>query len=324
MGTNRVIKQHGGKIMRKRRIEEPIVSITHNQIEQLSIIEAISLLPIDDIIKEGDKVVITPNWVKVQPPYTATVVGPQTLKKLIQYVKSKNPEKIIIATGSGGDDTQKVFTAVGYDKIVTEEGVEFIDLNYGPYMELELGHEIIKTTKINKLLEELDVLISFTQLKQHEEATVSASIKNIALGWPPAEIHGFPKKSLGIHEDLHGFIISMAKKVAIDLAIVSLDKTMIGTGPSDGKAVNTEGLIIAATDPVAADAVGARLLGFLPQAVQYLYKLYIDGVGEVDPKKMTIKGLTLEEAEKLFSKAAYGQEIVLDQNNVIKNIHGSQ
>lgn len=314
----------GGRQMRKRRVQKPIVSIVHNQLEQQSIVEAIEELPIDDIIKEGDTVVITPNWVKAQPPYTATVVGPQTLKRLIQYVKSKNPKEVIIATGSGGEDTQKVFTAVGYDKIIEEEQVEFVDLNYGPYIELELEHDIVKRTKINKLLNKIDVLISFTQLKQHEEATVSASIKNIALGWPPAEVHGFPKKKLGIHQDLHGFIVAMAKKIPIDLAIISLDKTMIGTGPSDGKAVNTEGLIIAATDPVAADAIGARILGFLPQAIQYLYKLYLEGVGEADPKKMTIKGLTLEETEKLFSKLAYGQEIVLDQNNIIKNIHGSQ
>ncbi|AOY76356.1 DUF362 domain-containing protein [Clostridium formicaceticum] len=310
--------------MKNRRINEPIVSITHNQLEQLSIVEAINLLPIDEIIKQGDRVVITPNWVKAKPPYTATVVGPQTLQKLIQYIKTKNPASIIVATGSGGDDTLKVFQAVGYDKIIQEENIEFVDLNYGPYIELELEHDIIKTTKMNKLLQEIDVLISFTQLKQHEEATVSASIKNIALGWPPAEIHGFPKKKLGIHEDLHGFIAAITKKIPVDLAIVSLDKTMIGTGPSNGKAVNTEGLMIAATDALAADAIGARLLGFLPQAVQYIYKLYKEGVGEVDPKKMTIKGLTLEEAEKLFSKAAYGQEIVLDQNNVIKNIHGTQ
>ncbi|SET32348.1 Uncharacterized conserved protein, DUF362 family [Natronincola peptidivorans] len=310
--------------MRRRKIEEPIVSITHNQSEQQSIIEAINLLPIDEIIKEGDRVVITPNWVKAKPPYTATVVGPETLKKLIQYVKNKKPQKVVIATGSGGDDTQKVFQTVGYNKIIEDEKVEFIDLNYGPYIEMELEDKIIRKTKINRLLEETDVLISFTQLKQHEEATVSASIKNIALGWPPAEVHGFPKKKTGIHEDLHGFIVAMAKKIPIDLAIISLDKTMIGTGPSDGKAVNTEGLIIAATDPVAADAVGARLLGFLPQAVQYIYRLYKEGAGEADPKKMTIKGLTLEEAEKLFSKAAYGQEILLDANSVIKDIHGSQ
>jgi uncharacterized protein (DUF362 family) len=172
------------------------------------------------------------------------------------------------------------------------------------------------------LIEDMDVLISFTQLKQHEEATVTASIKNIALGWPPASIHGFPKKKLGIHDDLHGFIVSMAKKIPIDLSIISADKGMIGTGPSDGKAVDTDGLIIASTDPLAADAIGARLLGFLPQAVQYIYALYKEGFGEADPKNMNLKGITLEEAERLFSTAAYGQEVVMDKNK-IKDIHGT-
>jgi len=310
--------------MRERKIKEPIVSITRNRIEQQSIIEALELLPVNKIINEGDKVVITPNWVKSKPAYTGTVVGPETLRELIQYVKRFNPREIIIATGSGGDDTLKVFETIGYDKIIRDEGVKFIDLNYGPYTELELDHNIISKTKINSLIDEVDVLVSFTQLKHHEEATISASIKNITLGWPPAEVHGFPKKQLGIHEDLHGFIVAMADKIPIDLAIISVDKAMIGTGPSDGKAVNTEGLIIASTDPVAADAIGARLLGFLPQAVQYLYALHRKKVGEADPKNMTINGITLEDAEKIFSMAAYGQEIVLDKNNVIKNIHGNQ
>jgi len=310
--------------MRERKIKEPIVSITRNRIEQQSIIEALELLPVNKIINEGDKVVITPNWVKSKPAYTGTVVGPETLRELIQYVKRFNPREIIIATGSGGDDTLKVFETIGYDKIIRDECVKFIDLNYGPYTELELDHNIISKTKINSLIDEADVLVSFTQLKHHEEATISASIKNITLGWPPAEVHGFPKKQLGIHEDLHGFIVAMADKIPIDLAIISVDKAMIGTGPSDGKAVNTEGLIIASTDPVAADAIGARLLGFLPQAVQYLYALHRKKVGEADPKNMTINGITLEDAEKIFSMAAYGQEIVLDKNNVIKNIHGNQ
>ncbi len=75
-------------------------------------------------------------------------MGPKTLRKLIQYVKDKQPGKIYIAVGSGGAKTP-------------------------------------------------DVIISFTQLKQHEEATVTASIKNIAMGWLPAEIHGYPKKIQG-------------------------------------------------------------------------------------------------------------------------------
>jgi uncharacterized protein (DUF362 family) len=306
--------------MRERRVKKPIVSITKSENEQQSIVDSLNNLPMKDIIQEGDKVVITPNWVNAKAPSTGTVVGPETLRTLIKYVKRFNPKEIIIATGSGGEETESIFHKVGYDNIIKEEAVTFVDLNYGPYMELELDHKIIPQTKINNLLENLDVLISFTQLKQHEEATISASIKNIALGWPPAEVHGFPKKNLGIHDDLHGFITAMAKAIPIDLAIISVDKAMIGTGPSDGKAVNTNGLIITATDPIAADAIGARLMGYLPQAVQYLYTLYQQNVGEADPNKMTIQGMELAEAEKIFSKAAYGQEIVLDKDK-IKTIH---
>ncbi|WP_026477755.1 DUF362 domain-containing protein [Alkaliphilus transvaalensis] len=310
--------------MKNRRVTEAIVSIARNRVEEKSIVEALNLLPIEAIIKPEDCVVITPNWVKSQPPHTATVVGPETLRELIQYVKSKNPKRIVVAVGSGGDDTKNVFRNIGYDRIIEEEKVEFVDLNFGPYINLALGHEVINQTEMNKLMMETDVLISFTQLKYHEEATMSASIKNIALGWPPAEVHGFPKKKLGIHEDLHGFIVAMTKKFPADISIISVDKAMIGTGPSDGKAVNTEGLVIASTDAVAADAIGGRLLGFLPQAVQYLYTLYRDGVGEADPKKMTMRGVTLADAEKIFSVAAYGQEVVLDQNNQIKDLHGNR
>jgi uncharacterized protein (DUF362 family) len=307
-------------MMRERKVKQPIVSITKSETEQQSIVDSLNNLPVKDIIHEGDNVVITPNWVNAKSPSTATVVGPETLRALIQYVKKFNPKEIVVATGSGGEETESIFHKVGYDNIIKEEAVTFIDLNYGPYTEIELEHEIIPKTKINNLLENLDVLISFTQLKQHEEATISASIKNIALGWPPAEVHGFPKKSLGIHDDLHGFITAMAKAIPIDIAIISVDKAMIGTGPSDGKAVDTNGLIITSTDPVAADAIGARLMGYLPQAVQYLYTLYKQNVGEADPNKMTMKGIDLAEAEKIFSKAAYGQEIVIDKDK-IKTIH---
>ncbi len=309
-------------MIRERRVKEPIVAISKAISEGKSLEKALDLLPMDKVIQKGDVVIITPNWVKDKNPKDGVVVGPKTLKKLIQYVKSKQPDKIYIAVGSGGAKTPDVMKKVGYDKVIQDEEVEFIDMNYGPYIDLELNHKIIKSTPINKVIDEADVIISFTQLKQHEEATVTASIKNIAMGWPPAEIHGYPKKSTGMHEDLHGFIRSFANKVPIDLSIISCDKAMIGTGPTNGMAVDTPGLIIASTDPLAADVIGARLLGFLPQAVCYLYGLYKDGIGEAKPENMDIKGISLVEAEKIFSKAAYGKNDVMVDNEKFKDIHG--
>lgn len=296
----------------KRRVQDSIVSIARSKTEQASINEALELLPMKDIIHPGDRVVITPNWVNANPPATATTVGQESLRTLIRCIRTYQPKDIIIATGSG-EDTEKVFHQIGYDKVIEEEQVRFIDLNFGPFTEIDLEHSVVPKTKINQIFDETDVLISFTQLKQHEEATMSASIKNIAIGWPPAEIHGFPKKNLGIHEDLHGFIAAMAKKLPIDLAVISADKVMIGTGPNHGKAVDTQGLVIASTDPVAVDTIGARLLGFLPQAIRYLYELSRCKLGEANPENMIFKGLSLPEAERIFSNAAYGQDIIIDK-----------
>ena len=300
-----------------RKIKEPIIAITKGMTEGHSLEKALDMLPVDKIIKKGDKVIITPNGVKDKKPKDGVVSGPKTLKKLIQYVKQREPSEIYIAFGSGGTDSMKVLQTAGFDKIIEEENVKFVDMNYGPFFDIELDGPILKSTPLNKVIEDADVIISFTQLKYHEEATITASIKNICLGYPPASVHGFPKKNTGIHEDLHGFIRSFAKQVPIDLSIISMDKAMIGTGPIFGKAVDTPGLIIAGTDPVAADCIGARLLGFLPQAVNYLYMLYKDNLGEAEPQKMTIKGLDVKEAEQLFSKCAYGdKKSILDQKYV--------
>lgn len=300
-------------MLRKRKRLMPDVAITRNLNESAAILEGLNLINAANLICENDVVVITPNWVndKKQHENSGIVVGPHTLQTLIQFVKEKSPKRVIIACGSGGGDTPQVMKNVGYDQIIREEGIEFIDLNSGPFMELPLNYDIFPSTKINTLLQEVTVLISFTQLKHHEEATMSASIKNMALSWPPSDIHGTPKKDLGIHTHLHNFIRSMAEQIPIDLAIVSANPVMVGTGPTKGTARHT-GIVLCGTDAVAVDTIGARLLGFKPQGVNYLFQCTEKKLGEDDVKKMNIQGLTLQQAEEFFSQAVYGNSVVVD------------
>jgi uncharacterized protein (DUF362 family) len=301
----------------QRKVMEPIVAITGGEgYEGDHLQAALDLLPVDQIIKREDVVVITPNWVNSDSPETGTVVGPKTLRRLIQIVKAHNPRRIVVAAGSGSMETPEVMKDVGFDRIINEEQVEFIDLNYGPYIDLPLNNAKPSSTKINQILQQLTVLISFAQLKTHSEATATMAIKSIALGWPPAEEHGHPKKNTGIHSDLHSFIAAMAEKIPIDLSIISTDKAMIGMGPSGGKPV-AAGMIIAGTDPVSVDTTGARMLGYLPQAVHYLYTLIKRGVGEGDLRKVQFKGIPLAEAERMFSMAAYGIPLILDEKEIM-------
>ncbi|GMQ58691.1 hypothetical protein AN1V17_30860 [Vallitalea sediminicola] len=302
--------------MRQRKRMSSDVSITRNSNESQAITEGLNNITASQLINNNDVVVITPNWVNLDKPnpQSGVVVGGDSLRTIIQYVKGSNPKRIIIATGSGGQTTSDVMKKVGYDEIIQSEGVEFVDLNYGPYTTISLNNERPSSTKINQIINEVTVLISFTQLKHHESATMSACIKNIALAWPPAEIHGYPKKALGIHDNLHSFITAMAEAVPIDICILSCNPTMIGTGPTGGVSRHTE-LVICGTDPVSVDTIGARFLGFKTEAVQYLDKCDRLKIGVTDLKQMNMTGLDLVSAEQQFSKTVYGETIAIDSKN---------
>lgn len=306
-------------MLRERKIKKPKVALGEG-LEGDVIQNLLTDLNIETAINKEDTVTIVPNWVNTNAPQTGTVVGPDSLQQVIQFIKSQSPGRIVVATGSGGAETKQVLEETGYKQILETEEVEFIDLNYGPYQEFELkNHPSLDTIKLNQLLTETDFMISYTQIKHHEEAVVSLGIKNIALAWPPAEIHGFPKADQGIHEHLHEFIREMGKLIPIDLTILSGDQGMVGTGPSAGKPVNAD-LVAVGTDPIAVDVIGARLLGFRQQAVRYIHDLIRAGVGEGDVKKLDLLGLPLDKAEAKFSQAAYDQKIVIDKEE-LKPLH---
>jgi uncharacterized protein (DUF362 family) len=86
---------------------------------------------------------------------------------------------------------------------------------------------------------------------------------------------------------------------------------MIATGPLGGHAVET-GLVIASTDALAADVVGAKLLGFSSQAVRHLWEAARLGLGESNLERMEFPGLSLRQAIETFTTAAYGERLTFE------------
>src|SRR5438270_13783895 len=89
----------------------------------------------------------------------------------------------------------------------------------------------------------------------------------------------------------HSFIAAMARRFPIQLAITVGHPAMIGTGPLGGRPVET-GLVIASTDALAADVVGAHLFGFEPQAVRHLWEAGRLGVGETSVQHMAFPAMS--------------------------------
>ena len=71
---------------------------------------------------------------------------------------------------------------------------------------------------------------------------------------------------------IHRNIVELAKRVWPDLVVLDAFICMEGDGPVDGTAVEMKSAI-ASTDPVKADGIGARLIGFEPEEIGYLYYL---------------------------------------------------
>ena len=79
---------------------------------------------------------------------------------------------------------------------------------------------------------------------------------------------------------IHRNIVELAKITWPDLVVLDGFVCMEGDGPVDGTSVDM-GVAIASADPVKADGIGARLIGFEPEEIGYLYYLQNDeGMGE--------------------------------------------
>lgn len=267
-----------------------------------------------------DKVVaVKPNETYADAKDTTGVTQPDTLRAVLRYLKKFNPRKLVVSGGSGAGETDEIMRIAGLMKVVEAEQVEFVDHNRGPFQEVALDYgssvEVVgpqKSVMVNPRVLEYDTLISLAQLKLHDTATVTLSLKNIAMSFPAADYYGHPR-SKQKHEnhffaDMHSFIAAMAKRFPIHLAIIVGRPAMIASGPLGGHAVET-GMVVASTDPVAADVVGARLLGFKSQAVRHLWEAGKLGLGGTKPDNFDYPGLSLRQAIEAFTEAAYGERL---------------
>jgi len=297
------------------------VAIAQNTEIEVAIREALDHLACESLIR-GKLVAVKPNDTWASASDKTGVTQPDTLRAVLRFVQRFEPRELIVTGGAGAAETDEVFRIAGLMDIVTQEGATFFDHNRPPFVSVELPYaperDVLgpqRSVMVNPRVLDYETVIAVNQLKLHETATVTLALKNIAMSFPAADYYGHPR-STQRHEnaffaDMHSFIAAMAKRFPIHLAVTVGHPAMIGTGPLGGHAVET-GLTIASTDAVAADVVGAKLLGFDPQAVRHLWEAGQLGLGELDTDNMTFPGLSLRQAIEAFTSAAYGERLTFE------------
>jgi uncharacterized protein (DUF362 family) len=119
-------------------------------------------------------------------------------------------------------------------------------------------------------------------VKVHSETKLTCALKNL-MGV------NFDRQFWHTSPDLHQCIADLATQVRAQLTIVDAQTILTTNGPKGpGKTKQCDSLILS-TDPVAADAYAATLLGLQPRQIAYLTKAAASGVGQYDLSKVTIK-----------------------------------
>ncbi len=295
------------------------VVITHSEEIGAGIREALQHLDVEPLVR--DKLVaVKPNETYADEQNKSGVTQPDTLRAVLRSIKQFQPKHVVVTGGSGAGQTGDVFRVAGLMEVVEQEGVEFFDHNRAPFERVELDYAPGKDVKgpqqsvmVNPRVLEYETLIAVNQLKVHATATVTLGFKNIAMSYPAAGYYGYPRRSEEYHkheffEDMQSFIAAMGKRFPIDLSITVGHPAMVGTGPLKGHAVET-GLVIASSDPLANDVVGAKLLGFNLDGVQHLWEAARLDLGESDLEKIEFPALSIDEAVGIFTEAVYGERL---------------
>ncbi|HJT32062.1 MAG TPA: DUF362 domain-containing protein [Pirellulales bacterium] len=294
------------------------VAITQHADIERAIEQALAHLDLEKIAR-GKRVAVKPNDTWASKDDTTGVTQPDTLRAVLRHLQQFSPKELVVTGGAGAAETDEVFRVAGLMDVVHEAGATFFDHNRPPFIEVELEYAPSKDVKgpqkkvmVNPRVLEYETLVAVNQLKLHATATVTLALKNIAMSYPAADYYGHPrskeKHEQSFFDDMHSFIAAMAGRFPIQLAVTVGHPAMIGTGPLMGHAVET-GLVIASRDPVAADAVGARLLGFSPQAVRHLWEAGRLGLGQTDTEQMEFPALSLKDAWAKITEALYGHRL---------------
>jgi uncharacterized protein (DUF362 family) len=247
----------------------------------------------------GASVLLKPNLVEFDPS-TAINTEPRLIAATVLAFRRLGAASVRVAEGPGHRrDVQDVVTRSGLGEALAAVDAPFIDLNAAAVSRVKLRSRYtdLRELWLPTQVLDADVVVSMPKMKTHHWAGVTLSLKNL-FGTLPGRVYGWPKNILhwaGIEPS----ILDIAGAVRPSYAIVDGIVGMEGNGPISGEPVDS-GVLIFADDPVAADSIGASLMGSDPERIPYIAEAG-RFLGQTDRDRIEQRG---EDPERLIRSFA--------------------
>jgi uncharacterized protein (DUF362 family) len=246
----------------------------------------------------GKSVLIKPNFVE---PDIGGVINthPVVIRAAREAFLRLGAKSVIIAEGPGHErDTEGILEVLRLKDYVGPLERSFLDLNTDEVSQVPTRTKAskLKSLFLSKTVLGADFVVSMPKMKTHHWVGVTLALKNM-FGIVPGNCYGWPKNVLhwaGLSES----ILDINSTVRPDFAIVDGIVGMEGNGPIQGTP-KASGVIVAGDDPVAVDATCARIMGLVPERIDYLKRAALL-LGHMEEKKIEQSGETIASVRKPF------------------------
>jgi uncharacterized protein (DUF362 family) len=245
-------------------------------------------------------ILIKPNYINSKHPSTGITTDSRVIEGVVKFLKEENIKTIVIGEGSGFADTFHAFKVAGVDKVAERWDVRLVDLNKDEFIQVAPQNPLsLKKVRVAKTALESSI-ISVPKLKLHRIAGVTLSLKNM--------MGALASKGSMHTGSLSENIVDLASILRPSISVV--DGIIAGEGhETSGNPVEMN-LVIAGTDPVAVDAVGAAVMGISPTDVKHLVLAEKQGLGTCNLEKIAVLGEPIEKVSRKFSRSLSSRLLV--------------
>lgn len=255
-------------------------------------VEALRMIDVEQVLSVERPFLVKPNYIDASHPSTGITTDSRVIEGVVKFLKERGVKDVMIGEGSGYADTFEAFRVAGVDKIAEKWNVRLIDLNKDEFVEVSPPNPLaLKRVRIAKTVLE-STLISVPKLKLHRITGVTLSLKNMM---------GTVSRKGSMHNHLNKNIADLASITKPSIAVI--DGIIAGEGHETSENPVEMNLVIAGTDPVAVDAVGAAVMGVSPNSVKHLCFAEEKRLGTCDLRKIEVLGQPIESVRRKFRRS---------------------
>jgi uncharacterized protein (DUF362 family) len=245
--------------------------------------EAITVLGgMGRFVGKGDKVVIKPNIGWDRTPEMAACTNPEVVKTLVELVLEAGAKKAIVIDNTT-NQAKRCYVRSGIQEAVKQAGGDMLFVDDYRVKKTAIKGTWLKEWDVVLDVIEADKVINVPIAKHHSLCRLTLGMKN----WLGAT--GGARNQF--HQDLDHAVVDLAAFFKPELTVLDAYRILVRNGPQGGRLSDTQLMktVVAGTDPVAVDALGATFFNVGPRELPYLGLARERGLGEFDLGKVRLE-----------------------------------